>query len=266
MKNPLKWLKHIVKDPITTIDEANARKKEIMPGLYVCLGLIVLGVLFQVVLKLDFMSFLTMIGGVGAVFFGFLLFVIKKAKQRFEALTCECGEMFKLEDKADFSKYISFAVVSENVTTKLQHPESKDGVVPHVTASVKADATVEITVKCPKCGKERTLVYKITPFKAEKKETKVGVLVLPALKVEMEKLIAAVAEDYKAGKGDEIPFSIHSIHNPKNAEKTKAHATVDDTAFPVYKGVKVMYHRTVAEMVEGFFCENELNGSISVKK
>ena len=30
MKNPLKYLKHIVKDPITTTAEAAARKNEIM--------------------------------------------------------------------------------------------------------------------------------------------------------------------------------------------------------------------------------------------
>ena len=31
MKNPIAYLKHIVKDPINTIAEADARKKEIMP-------------------------------------------------------------------------------------------------------------------------------------------------------------------------------------------------------------------------------------------
>ena len=30
MKNPLAYLKHIVKDPVNTIAEADARKKEIM--------------------------------------------------------------------------------------------------------------------------------------------------------------------------------------------------------------------------------------------
>ena len=264
-KNPLNWLKHVVKDPINTIDEANARQKEIMPGLYIALGVMVVGAVLQVLLKLDFMVIFTMAGGLFAVFFGFLLFVAKKAKERFVALTCDCGEMFKLEDKADFSKYISFTVVSENVSNKVEHPASKDGVVPDVTASVKADTTVEISIKCPKCGKVRTLVYKITPFKAEKKEMKVGVLVLPVLKTEMEKMASEVAADYASSKREEIPFSIHSVHNPLYEERTKAHAVNDTAAYPVYKGMTIKYHRTPEEMVRGFFCENELNGKISVK-
>ena len=124
----------------------------------------------------------------------------------------------------------------------------------------------KIVITCPKCGKKRTLVYSITPFKIERKEKKVGALVAPQVKMQLEAAVTEVANDYKNGKGDEIPFSIHSVHNPKYAEKTKPQAHNNDVAFPVYKGVKIMYHRTVAELVRGFFLENELNGSISVKQ
>ena len=62
MKNPLKFLKHVVKDPVNTIPEANARKKEIMPILYVSLGVLALGLILQLAAKLDFMVVLSLVG------------------------------------------------------------------------------------------------------------------------------------------------------------------------------------------------------------
>ena len=45
MKNPIAYIKHLVKDPITTMAEANARKKEIMPLLYGSLGVLAVGLI-----------------------------------------------------------------------------------------------------------------------------------------------------------------------------------------------------------------------------
>ena len=88
MRNPLAYLKHIVKDPINTIAEADARKKEIMPLLYGSAGVLALGLILQVAAKLDFMAVFSFAGLAGVGFCGFLFMVISSAKKRFEVLTC----------------------------------------------------------------------------------------------------------------------------------------------------------------------------------
>lgn len=86
MKNPLVYLKHLVKDPINTIAEADARKKEIMPWLYGSIALAVVpSVLGGAISALSFLTIFGMIGIFATMFFGFLLFVIKKAKEKFKA-------------------------------------------------------------------------------------------------------------------------------------------------------------------------------------
>lgn len=111
MKNPLAYLKHIVKDPINTVAEADERKKEIMPLLYGSAGVLALGVILQVAAKLDFMAVFSFIGLVGVGFCGFLFTVISSAKKRFEALTCsKCNSMSEIKTSAEFAKYVSFAV------------------------------------------------------------------------------------------------------------------------------------------------------------
>jgi hypothetical protein len=99
MKNPLAYLKHLVKDPINTIAEADARKKEIMPWLYGSIALAVVpSVLGGAISALGFLTIFGIIGIFAVMFFGFLLFVIKKAKEKFKALTCnKCNVMAEIK-------------------------------------------------------------------------------------------------------------------------------------------------------------------------
>ena len=48
MGNPIAYIKHLMKDPINTIAEADARKKEIMPWLFGSIGV---AVVFSVIVK-----------------------------------------------------------------------------------------------------------------------------------------------------------------------------------------------------------------------
>ena len=143
MKNPLTYLKHLVKDPINTIAEADARKKEIMPWLYGSIALAVIpSVLGGAVEALSFLTIFGMIGIFAIMFFAFLLFVIKKAKDRFKALTCnECNTLAEIKTPEDFAKYISFAI-GKNVAVYngISHPSSNNGVVSEITASANATA------------------------------------------------------------------------------------------------------------------------------
>ena len=79
MKNPIKHLKHLWKDPINTIEEANRRKKEIMPWFIGFLAAAVLFCALDGVLGTGILMILGIIGVFGAMAFGFMLFVIKKA-------------------------------------------------------------------------------------------------------------------------------------------------------------------------------------------
>ena len=111
MKNPLKHFKHIVKDPISTIAEANARKKEILPLFYGSLGILIVGIISQVFAKLDFMAIVSFIGLAGAAICLFLLSIVKSAKKRFEVLTCNnCNTLVEIKTPEDFAKYISYIV------------------------------------------------------------------------------------------------------------------------------------------------------------
>ncbi len=267
MKNPIPYLKHLVKDPITTVAEADARKKEILPWLYGSIALAVVpSVLSGLIEALGFLMIFGMIGIFATMFFGFLIFVTVKPKQKFVALTCEdCDTMFTLENKEDFDKFISYAVVSEKVKVKVTPASCEPGKAATIIGRITSDVSVEITLKCPKCGKLRTLVYSITPFKAEKEEKNVPYITFASTKLAIETAVNSVADSYKADPNS-LPFSIHSIHNENYANRTKPQNGNNTTSYPVVSGVKISYHRTPDELVRGFFVDNELNGSISVKK
>ena len=199
MKNPLKQIKHMVKDPINTIDEANARKKEIMPWLYGSIAVAVLpGLLGSLISALDFRTMFSIIGVAGIMLFGFLLFVIKKAKQKFQALTCDkCNVMAEIKTPEDFTKYVNYTV-GEHVAEYrgISHPASNDGVISEVEAKGSATVAVSIDLKCPHCGEVKRLIYTITPFKCSAVEKKVAVSQVEVVKMRLENNVKEVVKDY----------------------------------------------------------------------
>ena len=62
MGNPIKYLKHVIKDPITNMQEADTRKKELKPLLFTSIGLVVAGVIGMM-----FLSFLSVIAFLGVL-------------------------------------------------------------------------------------------------------------------------------------------------------------------------------------------------------
>lgn len=260
-KNIFAYFKHLVKDPIRTIPEADARKKEIMPILYVSIGIAVVGVLLDVLFELGFSSILTMIGGVGIVFCVFLLVIIKKAKDKFKALTCDdCNTMIDIHTPEEFAKYVTYTIDKETVDLKVSHPDSKDGQVAYIKAEGSSDVTISVSFTCPKCGKVKTFKYYITPFKCKDEVKKVGVLMVPSTKTSLELKVRSVLDVYKSGDRNSIPFSIASIHHPNYANREKPQVGHEQ-----FNGVSIIYHRTADEMVEGLFIRNELNGKIVSK-
>lgn len=267
MKNPLAYLKHLVKDPITTMAEAEARKKEIMPWLYGSIALAVVpSVLGGVIEALGFLSIFGMIGIFATMFFGFLLFVIMKAKEKFKALTCNsCNTMAEIKTPEDFAKYVSYtSSKNEAVYNGVRHPSSNDGVVSEITASASASVKVAIDLTCPHCGNVKKLNYAIVPFKCSAKQTKVAVRDVELVKMRLENAVKSVVEAYNdPEKHGSIGYTIHSKYNPKYDQRSKATMGNDTIAYPRYNDVKIDYHKDVDEMVSAFFLENQLDGKIS---
>ena len=266
--NPIAYFKHLVKDPINTIAEADARKKEIMPWLFGSLALAVIpSVLSGIVDALS--SILMIIGMIGifaSMFFGFLLFVISKAKEKFKALTCnKCNTLAEIKTPEDFAKYISYTVGKNEAAYKgISHPASNDGVVSKITASADASVTVDIDLKCPHCANVKKLKYAITPFKCSAVESKVHVRDVELVKMRLENAVKAVVADYNdPEKYAAMPRSIHSAKNPLFESRTTFKAANDPKAHPVYNGVKIEKFIDPEEVVEQFFLINQLDGKIS---
>ena len=264
MKNPLKHIKHMWKDPINTIDEANARKKEIMPWLYGSIGVAVLFCGLDGILGTGILMVLGLIGVFGVMAFGFMLFIIKKAKQKFQALTCDkCNVMAEIKTPEDFAKYVSYTVGTHEAEYRgINHPASNNGVVSKVEAKGSAIVVVSIDLKCPNCGEVKRLLYTITPFKCSAVEQKVLVRDLEAVKTRLENNVKEVVRDYNdLEKRASFPYSIHSKKNPNYENRTKPQ--VGTSYIPRYNDVRIDYRKDVVEMVEAFFLENQLDGTIS---
>ena len=266
MKNPLTYLKHIVKDPIKTIDEANARKKEIMPLLYVSVGVIAISVILQTVAKLDFMSIFSLIGLIGVGFCGFLFMVINKAKSKFQALTCNsCNTMAEITTPEDFIKYVSYTVTENNAVFKGYTGNSKpnNGVYTQVKFSASSSAVLSVELTCPHCGEIKHLTYRAEPFKCHIEQKNVGVLAFPEIKNAMETAVKSVVNDYNdPEKRQSIPYTFHSSKNPNFEDRYKFKGANGANAHPDYMGVRIDYHKDAEEMLEHYFIFNEMSGSL----
>ena len=264
MKNPLKHLKHMWKDPINTIDEANARKKEILPWLFGSIGAAILFCGLSNIDPLGFLMIFGIVAIVGVMAFGLMLFVIKKAKEKFAALTCnKCNVMAEIKTPEDFAKYVSYTVGTHEAEYHgISHPASNNGVISKVEAKGSATVVVSIDLKCPHCGEVKRLNYTITPFKCSAIEEKVLVRDVELVKTRLENNVKEVVKDYNdLEKRATFPYSIHSKKNPDYENRTKLQ--VGSSYIPRYNGVKIDYRKDVEEMVEAFFLENQLDGTIS---
>lgn len=267
MKNPLTYLKHIVKDPINTIAEADARKKEVMPLLYGSLGVLALGLILQLAAKLDFMAALSFIGLAGAAFCAFLLSIISGAKKRFEGLTCDkCHTLAEIKTPEAFAKYISYTVEKDEAVFKgySGNKEPTNGVYSLVKFSGSSNAVVSVQLTCPHCGEVKHLRYSAEPFKCHAEATKVGALAFPTTKMTLENAVRTAVNDYNnPDKKASIPYSLHSSKNPHFEERTTFKGANASGARPDYMGARIDFHKDVEEMLEHYFVLNELNGSLT---
>ena len=268
MKNPITYLKHLVKDPINTIAEADARKKEIMPFLYGSLGVLALGLILQLAAKLDFMAVLSFVGLVATAFFGFLLWVIKKAKERFEGLTCsKCNTLAEIKTPEDFEKYVSYTVEKDSATFKEgQHSKitPTNGVHSFVKIVGSSSAVVSVDITCPNCGEVKHLRYEAKPFECHTERKNVSVKDYSEVFNQMENVVRNAVNDYNnPDKKHSIPYSINSSKNPHFEERTTFKGANAPGAHPDYNGVRIDHHQDVEEMLEHYFVIPMINGTLS---
>lgn len=267
MKNPINFLKHIVKDPINNIEEADARKKEIMPLLYGSLGVLALGLILQLVAKLDFMAALSFIGLVATAFCGFLLWVIAKAKERFAGLTCDkCGTLAEIKTPEDFAKYVSFTVETDEAIFKgySGNKEPTNGVYSVVKYTGTSKGVVSVRLTCPHCGEVKHLVYTCEPFKCHAEANKVGALRFQEVATTLEQAVRTAVNDYNnPDKKDSVPYSIQSSKNPHFKERTTVKGANAPGAHPDYMGARIDFRQDIEEMLEHYFVIPMINGTLS---
>ena len=266
MKNPISYLKHIVKDPINTIAEANFRQKEILPLFYVSLGVLALGIILQLAANLEFMAAVSFIGLVGVAFCGFLFWVIKKAKERFRGLTCsKCNTLAEIKTPEDFAKYISFTVESDEAIFKgySGNKEPTDGVYSLVKYAGSSKAVVSVDLTCPHCGEVKHLKYTCKPFECHAEAKKVGALRFQEVASSLETAVRNAVNDYNNhDKKESIPYTYQSTKNPHYEAQPKGRVLGSSEVHIDYMGAKIDFHQDVEEMLEHYFTIPMINGTL----
>ena len=160
-------LKHLWKDPVKTVKEANDRRKEILRILWISLILFCVpmffffmisdklsGTVFSIVGTI--VSVPIIIGGIGTAYSGLLCYIMKKVTAALKLRECEkCKEIINNVDS------VTYEVLKEWVSKKTETTEN--GSV-HVTQDEMA--LVKISCVCQNCGtpKQFTREFNLAHF------------------------------------------------------------------------------------------------------
>lgn len=267
MRNPIAYLKHVVKDPVNSIAEVNKRMKELIP-LPIIFGVIfIIGLSLQLALELEFMIIFTLIGLAGLAFSGFLYFIAISAKKRFIVLTCDkCNILAEIKTPEDFAKYVSYNVVTDTAKFVGYDGNTKptNGVYSLVKYVATSNATIDVQLTCPHCGEVKVLKYSASPFKCHAEAKNVSVQQFKTVSESLETSVRTAVADYNdPDKRDLIPYTYHSSKNPNFENRFTFKGVNASDAKPQYMGASLDYRKDVEEMLEHYFTINELNGSLT---
>ena len=254
---PKSWIS-IAKEPVKTPADAEERRNKLWPLTYLfgCIALALFVVGAVIPSGGDIFGFIGFVALLPVGFNAIMLAVLKRSEAKFAALTCDnCQALMVLDSPEEFVQYVSYTLLSNDVNTTMEHPSSHEGKVAYIRASACATAIVEITTKCSQCGAAKSFKYKIQPFACKIEQKNVRVPDVELVKMNLKNSLDAVVEKYKADP-DSLPFTSTSIHHPEYDKKSIAIKTAQ------WNGVTIRDHRTVDEMVEGFFVKGELNGDV----
>ena len=245
IKNPIKIIKS-TKEPVKTIQDLEMRKKDVKQWLIISGVLCIIG-----------------IGFFGLLAFGLINFALNKIAKKFELLTCKnCGKMASFSNIEEFKKYITYNTLRYKAEYNgISHPRSNDGIVSYVEAKGSAIAIVNISLTCPHCGAVKKLRYYTTPFKCSDSQEKVNVRDVELVKSRLEKSVKEVVDIYNdSQRHHEIPYSTDSIHHPDYDHENRLKLQFKKDTY--YNGVKIVCHREVEEIVEGYFLYDDLHGKM----
>lgn len=267
MRNPIAYFKHLVKDPVNTIDEVKARKKEILPWFIGSVAFAVLTGVAADIDAIDFLSNFTILGVAGIMFFGFLLIVANAAKKRFEALTCDkCNTLAQIKTYEDFIKYISYSVEKDEAVYKgySGNKEPTNGIYSQVKVSATSSAVFSVDLTCPNCGEVKHLKYSAEPFKCHMEEKNVRAINYADIRRNMESTVQSIVNDYNdPERRKSIPYTFHSSKNPNFERRYEFKGANAKDAHPNYMGARIDYHKDAEEIFTHYFVLNELSGTLS---
>ena len=245
MKKFFAYIKHLWKDPVKSIAEIEERKKQIKPFLWGSIAAAV-GTYFlnyvPVTAVATIGSLLSFIAIVVAVASGFLLWIMNKAKKKFELLTCdECKELIEYTID-NYQSYVSITGVTKDFKVDANVRDTNKG---HVV-EVKGEelTTAEVTVRCPKCNTAKHFNYTVRTFNTFASE---------------------IAHPLKIN--DVKQSLIDTTKNLYNTKMDEAHDTITQTgkiSVPQkIDGIAIKYKRPIEDLIEGYFAKNELNGTLT---
>jgi hypothetical protein len=241
-----KNLIHAWKDPVNNSEEVKERRKEIYPLLYLfVIVFLLLAILGAVITDLsDIMMIIGLVPGFGAAACVFLLFVLKKAAQKFADLECD-----NCKKRIDFDENVRIKVIDKKFSISKEDKTIKKNDIP-VESTIKVigkeRVTIEITCKCQACGTEKTFTHEFVSMECNKTAVRIPYVQSGAMLVQFE---ADVRAAYNSGA-----CNVDEIH-PTNAEISAGGKT--GSSITTENGVNITYKRSPASLVKGYF-GNEL--------
>ena len=235
---------HMWKDPVNSSEEVKARKKEIMPVMYLSVCLFI--ALFILIIFLPDISIILAIPLIGILYSGFLLMVAKKAAKKFADIECN-----KCKTRITFGDNVTFEVIDKKftITDRTKNFNDKNGVPEKSTVEFVGEEKINVKIKCKcqECGDEKEFFHTFVSMRCNKNKTHVPYVQSGALGVAFKRDIENAYPQAFEGLGEIRPKSGELVVGGVSASSK----TVGD-------GVNVTFNRSAKDLVEGYF-GNDLN-------
>ena len=229
---------HFWKDPVTSSTEVATRKREILPFLY--LSVCLFAIMIIPIIFLPDISFILAIPALCIAYCAFLLFVAKKAAQKFADIECS-----NCKERIAFDNNVKIKVIDRKFSIKKDSKTiEKNGVPYQATISVKGEETItaEISCKCQKCGSEKTFTHKFVSLRCNKTGVKVPYVQSGALLIQYESDVNNAYPSAFENLGEIRPVSGELVVGGKSSSSQS-----------VGNDVSVTFYRSPEALVKGYF-------------
>ncbi len=237
-----KKLIHIWKDPVNSSEEVTSRKKEILPLLYLFIGVFLLMIILIAAIP-DAKKILSVVGMIpflGAVACIFSLSVLKKAAGKFADIECtNCKKRIAFDENTRIKVVTkTFTITKDDKTIKKNDIPDKST----ISAIGRERVTLEITCKCQECGTEKTFTHRFVTMECNKTAAMVPYVQSGAMLVQLE---ADVRKAYDKGY-----CNVGEVH-PTKVEISVSGQTTSSKVTD--NGVNITYNRSPESLVKGYF-------------